>query len=191
MSINKLIGFNDLISGTLVDFIEAEHQAAKASLEMIESLGFEQDSEGRTVLKMAKFVTEQYDADGNVQQIEHQIPQLSLLPIPLMKTSVAELEFGVKINDFEEMVLGEASSLLNSDQNQVKTKCMRMKTTIGRMDLPNGQSNSTSQLDMRVKLKLEPADFPTGITNLLHIMEQSTANTDISPDETLNEADNG
>jgi|GEM_PF-5887956 len=163
------IEFYELIGAPLLGFVQAEHQAAQATLEMVEQLGFEQTPTGRRI-RTTRFFSEKPGPDGQLQRVEHQIPTLTLLQIPMMQTKHAELEFGVKINDFEmTAVQGELAGDA-AQQGFMAPRRLQMKASLGRLE--QNQRAAQNQLDMRVKLSIEPADFPNGITQLLRLMDE-------------------
>ena len=180
MAKHDSIEFYELIGAPLLGFVQAEHQAAQATLEMIEQLGFEMTPEGRK-LRTTKFFSEKTLADGQIQRMEYQIPTLSLLPIPIMQTKHAELEFGIKINDFEMSVVQGDFAGNNSQQGFMAPRRLQMKAALGRLDQAGG--GNQNQLDMRVKLLIQPADFPNGVNHLLRLMDEHNQSRKVSDQE--------
>lgn len=176
------IEFYELIGAPLLGFVQAEHQAAQATLELVEHFGFETTEEGKK-LKLTSFFTEKYGDDGNVQRVEHHIPTLSLLPIPMVQTKQAELEFGIKINDFEMTSVASDVAANTGDAGYMAARRLQMKASIGRMEQAEGKPNQGVQMDMRIKLTIQPGDFPNGITRLLQLMEESGNRRPVTVDE--------
>lgn len=169
MSKQDSIEFYELIGAPLLGFVQAEHQAAQATLEMVEQFGFEQTPQGRRI-RTTRFYSEKIGPDGQPNRIEHQIPTLTLLPIPMMQTKQAELEFGIKINDFE---ITPVQGQLAGEQDQqgfMSPRRLQMKASLGRLEQHHNTAHN--QLDMKVKLSIQPADFPNGITQLLRVLEE-------------------
>ncbi|WP_192456566.1 DUF2589 domain-containing protein [Musicola keenii] len=172
MSKQDSIEFYELIGAPLLGFVQAEHQAAQATLEMVEQLGFEHTSEGKR-LRTTAFFTEKCGADGRIERTEHQIPILSLMPIPMMQTKHADLEFGIKINDFELSATSPGLASTEEDNGFMAPRRLQMKASLGRMDAGDGGQHRGAQMDMRIKLTIQPGDFPNGISRLLRLMDEA------------------
>lgn len=98
-----------LIGAPLLALIQAETQAARATADFIENIGFEPDPEQKAdeiedgalgSMRMAKFSNKMQGADGKVRAMDVSVPLLSLVPVPALQIKDAELEFYVKILDF-------------------------------------------------------------------------------------------
>lgn len=194
MAHNDSNALYELIGAPLMAFVQAEFQATQATLEFIERFGFtaeesfERDDLGK--LRMAKFRQKRLGKGGMVEEYDIEVPLLSLVPIPLMQIKEAELEFNLKVVDFKPEQL--TSRTAGAEHLEDKTKPdrndflsasrLQMKVGMGeqksrRRDNENG---GFSEAQMRVKMNLEPADFPTGISHLLEMMDKNV-NISIAP----------
>ena len=113
-----------LIGAPLLALVQAESQAAQATAEFIQQIGFTTapdtsasqdttDTQNRPTefdslgtLRMAKFSNEMQGADGKLRKVNVQVPLLSLVPIPALQIKDAELEFYVRIVDFSKGTAG-------------------------------------------------------------------------------------
>jgi hypothetical protein len=186
-----------LIGAPLLALVQAERQAAQATAEFIENIGFERaptvasenaseaekgDSLGK--LKMATFTNQMKGPNGELKEMKVQVPLLSLLPIPALQIKDAELEFYVKILDFsKEQSLGKMQesfskdTIVNPDNDSDAVKPapnerIQLRAAMGRGPTTN-QSSMESQV--RIKINMTQADVPAGLSKLFHIMEQSIA----------------
>jgi len=191
-----------LLGAPLYALIEAETYAAEATARFIERVGFEVT--GRTAedgspsrdlgqLRTLSFQQERRDTQGRATSYKVEVPLLSILPIPAMQIREAELEFFVKIVDMvqarqtrktsgreahpeaepDEAAPAERGSITDSGR-------IDFKTTMGRGRL-GGEEGSRSGLDMQVliKIKVEQADTPAGLSRLFNLMEQSISSTPV------------
>lgn len=183
MSKQDSIEFYELIGAPLLGFVQAEHQAAQATLELVEQLGFETGEDGVKKLRTTAFFTERPGPDGTIQRTEHQIPVLSLMPIPMMQTQHADLEFGIKINDFELAPISDSVAVGQDEYGFMSARRLQMKTSLGRMDTGEANTSRESQMDMRIKLSIQPGDFPNGINRLLRLMDEYSSSRPVSEGE--------
>lgn len=125
-----------LIGAPLLALVQAESQAAQATAEFIQNIGFTaapdtsqpQDTtvtpsrpgefESLGNLRMAKFSNEMQGPDGKLRTVNVQVPLLSLVPIPALQIKDAELEFYVRIVDFSKGKVGtNLGSQTDADTN--------------------------------------------------------------------------
>jgi hypothetical protein len=98
----------ELISAPLVAMIEADAQAAKATLEFIEAVGFVPPEEGGPGaddgteagrLRMAVFRYKKLDENNEISDFVASVPVLSLVPVPAIQIKEAKISFAAKIAD--------------------------------------------------------------------------------------------
>jgi hypothetical protein len=149
-----------------------------------------------------KMVTFRYDrpvAKNDSQTYKIQVPLLSLVPIPALQIKDAELEFYARIVA-NPRVAREPEGTEASEKNETEdskeekkpgenhklkkhiwdhTTGRDLKATIGREYSP-GVTGRQRSLDMQIKVKvrMEQADVPIGLSRLFHIMEQNITSTE-------------
>jgi hypothetical protein len=192
-----------LLGAPLYALIEAETYAAEATADFIERVGFE--SAGKTAadgspsrdlgrLRTLSFQQERRDSQGQAASYKVEVPLLSILPIPAMQIREAELEFFVKIVDMVQAGPRRRSSggeapqetkpdeAADSDERTPIADAGRIdfKTMMGRGQL-GGEGASRSGLDMQVhiRIKVEQADVPAGLSRLFNLMESSISSSPI------------
>lgn len=195
------LSFYQLLGAPLYALIEAETYAADATAQFIERVGFEAGQAGADQpgselgdLRTISFKQERRDADGRAASYQVEVPLLSILPIPAMQIREAELDFYVKIVD---MVLedsrrkpqpGEAGEAEDSTRDSLgmisDTRRIDFKTMMGRGQTVNDKPSGKSAFDMQVhvKIKVEQADVPAGLSRLFNLMEESITSTRLSDD---------
>lgn len=103
----RSLPLHDLIGATLVAIIEADAQAAQATLEYIETVGFVtpskpeagEDSIAAGALRMAEFRYRKLDENNEVSEFVASVPVLSLVPIPALQVQDARFKLTAQITD--------------------------------------------------------------------------------------------
>ncbi len=192
---SEALNLFQLIGAPLQALVKAEVQAAQATAEFVERVGFakqpgqENDSNAVADLRTTSFRQQRVGPDGKLHTYNVDIPVLSLVPIPLMQIKNAELDFAVRI--LETRPLGKPNTLLERPaggkgdsgaepgaagaealQNFLTAPGVEMKAELGRGD---GGATGTrrTEAQIRVKVNIEQADIPAGILKLLNLMDQS------------------
>lgn len=195
------LSFYQLLGAPLYALIEAETYAADATAQFIERVGFQpgQGEAGQPGselgdLRTISFKQERRDADGRAASYQVEVPLLSILPIPAMQIREAELDFYVKIVD---MVLedrrrrphpadsDEAADPLRDRLGLISdNRRIDFKTMMGRGQTVDDKPSGKSAFDMQVhvKIKVEQADVPAGLSRLFNLMEESITSTRLPED---------
>jgi hypothetical protein len=198
------LSFYQLLGAPLYALIEAESYAADATAEFIERVGFEsgqrepnQPNPDLGQLRTISFQQERRDADGRAASYKVEVPLLSILPIPAMQIREAELDFYVKIVD---LVIEDRRDLLTTEKNGTEPgeeetqppnlstlisdrKRIDFKTMMGQGKAPDAKGvRSAFDMQVHVKIKVEQADIPPGLSRLFNLMEESISSTRLSED---------
>lgn len=195
------LSFYQLLGAPLYALIEAESYAADATAQFIERVGFEggqrdpdQPRADMGKLRTISFTQERRDAEGLASSYKVEVPLLSILPIPAMQIRKAELDFFVRIVDtiIEDRPRRAQNGAEQPDPAEegekpagpgliADSRRIDFKTTMGRRQT-SGPPSSQSAFDMQVhvKIKIEQADIPAGLSRLFNLMEQSISSTRLS-----------
>ena len=200
MAEQTALSFYQLIGAPLYALVEAETYAAEATAQFIERVGFqrpageeaERPPEDFGELRKVTFYQERRGPDAEPATYKVEVPLLSILPIPALQIKDAELEFAVKVIE-----------TISSDGAGPRTQAGGVPTegtpeegapsklipTPPRIDLkaqmgrsrPAGPGVQKSQLDMQVyiKIRVEQADVPAGLSRLFNLMEESISSTQV------------
>ncbi len=196
---NAALSLYQLLGAPLYALIEAESYAAEATANFIERVGFEggqvsPDEANRDFgqLRTVSFKQERRDAAGEAASYKVEVPLLSILPIPAMQIREAELEFFVKIVDIiqqgRKTTGGQPSTTEPKEENNTDAlqkisgaRRIDFKTVMGRGPVNNDRAaKSAFDMQVHVKIKVEQADIPAGLSRLFNLMEQSITSTDIT-----------
>lgn len=186
---SSVLSLAQLIGAPIHALVDAEAQSAMATARFIRAVGFTGDGEGMGELgelQMARFKRKRRSEDGKEEEVEVQIPLLSMLPIPALQIKDAQLDYTVKI------VQTEALQQRQSEANQLMTTKRRgpvgeppatLRATFAREQQP-GDRRSIDML-VKMKLRIEQADMPGGLAQLLALASESGGQTPLSaPDDT-------
>ena len=165
----------DLISGPLAATIDADSIATRRYLSYLMELAFESyDKETGKVgeLRMLEFNYQSHDVDGTHQQ-QVKIPLLTLVPLPLLQVKEADFDFDIQIVDALSADTDATFSLKNGTTPQEKTaEGVKLRVSMASAKVEGSRKSSSQQsltANMKVKVKMEQADMPGGLANLLHL----------------------
>ncbi|EPX64103.1 hypothetical protein D187_005236 [Cystobacter fuscus DSM 2262] len=175
---DKPLQFYQLIGAPLTALVQAEAQAAQVTAEFIERVGFEPPAEAPSPpgggapmqqeprrLRMLTFHYERQDKAGQRRSYQVRIPLLSLIPIPAIQIKTAEIELAANIRGLQKaktrtQVSDTRDDFLSRERLELK------------MGMRGGKS--ASALQVKVKMNVEQADIPSGLSRLLHSLDEST-----------------
>jgi hypothetical protein len=198
-----------IIGAPLLAVVQAEVQAAQVSADFIKRVGFVsaqpqpggveaahtpatgnplggdaqalQDGGRIGDLKMAEFAIRRLDpATGTSTPFIISIPVLSLFPIPLLQVKDADFDYMIRIlarvplqSDNDDATLTGAPSKDYLAPDRVELKGL----------IAPANSGQTSAMNIKVKVRMEQADIPLGLTKLFTLMDQTVAASPQNPPE--------
>ncbi|MEQ8243960.1 DUF2589 domain-containing protein [Fulvivirga sp.] len=181
--------FHQIIGAPLTAIVEGQAQAAQATAEFIERIGFAQPTEGQTgeigKLRMISFSYSKPDVNGEMKEYRLEIPLLSMVPIPSIEVKEAELEFNIKVADVQKVQRQTQLADSNAEVgNWAAKEGIELRTTMGKM---SGSESRNVDIQMNVKMKLQQADIPEGVQHLFRVMDQTINSEEIkTPDNAEN-----
>jgi hypothetical protein len=179
----------ELISAPLVAMIQADAQAAKATLEFIETVGFVAPSpaEGGTgedgeasQLRMAEFRYQKLDENNEISEFVASVPVLSLLPVPAVQIKEAKISFSAKIAEItrereEETGPSEAVAVAKPQPrllSWIKPKRHEFLTKpVASSGPKDKEERGTYHLE--IEISLGQADIPLGMERIFNLMDQA------------------
>lgn len=191
---SQVMELQQLIAGPLVATIDADSLSARRYLDYLFEIAFESYDRqtGKTgKLRTLTFSYNSADAGGGRKQ-QVCIPMLTLVPLPLLQVKEAEFDFDIKILDAvseqreEEFSIDEGKALPPAEN--ARENGFKMRASLAPRS--GGESSSVKQgmsANMKVRVKMQQADIPGGLANLLHL---TASNVQIENQE-LKEEDHG
>lgn len=167
--------FHQIIGAPLLAIVEGQAQAAQATAEFIERVGFKpkEDGEENEIgdLRMVSFSYQKPDFDGEMKTYKLELPLLSIVPIPSIEVKEAEMEFNIKVTDTQNVKIQSQIGEEEAESGHYLSKNrVEFRATMGKMD--SSESRNTD-IQMKVKMKVERGDLPVGVQQLFRVMEQS------------------
>jgi len=183
---SQVMELKDLISGPLVATIDADTISTRRYLSYLIELAFEEyDKEtgkgGK--LRTLDFTFTSQDVNGTrLQRIS--IPLLTLVPLPLLQVKEADFDFDIQVVDaisadkdatfsFKK---GEPQSEEDSNDGVKLRVSMAPSSASGSVKTTTQQSLTAN---MKIKVKMQQADMPGGVANLLHLTTNNLQIEDI------------
>lgn len=173
---SHVLELHELIAAPLVATIDADTLVAKRYLEFIQEAAFEKsddkDPNHIGALKVITFTYNQADINGTkAKQVS--IPVISLITLPLLQIKEAGFDFDIKIVD----AVSDASTTrfqFNPDQSPPQTPAsnvnnIKLRASIAPKSSVSQQKNNSMVANMKVKIIMQQADMPAGMSNLLHL----------------------
>jgi hypothetical protein len=175
---DMILPLSEVIGIPVADVARAEMQAAQASMEFIENVGFRRDPKAdRDDFGELRFVTFRYrvaDPSSMLVTREVKVPLLSLVPLPLLQVSRSEIEMVARIEDVRPTKpdsLMSPAPLAAGGKREVKTKHEFMASVDSLIS--SDASAAKGPPRVRVKIELKASDLPVGIHSLLRKLDQN------------------
>ena len=172
---SQVMELKDLISGPLAATIDADSIAARRYLSYLMELAFDSyDKETGKVgeLRMLEFTYQSHDIDGNHQQ-HVKIPLLTLVPLPLLQVKEADFDFDIQIVDALTADTDATFSLKNGASPKAHApEGVKLRVSMASAKSVDSRKSGLQQsltANMKVKVRMEQADMPGGLANLLHL----------------------
>ncbi len=183
----SVLSLAQLIGAPIHALVDAEAQSAMATARFIRSVGFVGNGDGMGELgdlQMARFKRRRSNADGSDEEVEVQIPLLSMLPIPALQIKDAELDYTVKIIQTEALPQRQAEInqlMTTKRQGPLGEPPATLRAAFAREQRP-GDRRSVDML-LKMKLRIEQADMPAGLAQLLALAGESAGQKAVTATE--------
>ena len=174
--------FYQILGAPLLAMVQGQAQASQATAEFVERIGFAgAAAEGEEPappddlgeIRMVTFSYQKPDATGSPRTFRIQLPLLSLVPIPALQIKDADLEFNVKITDIQTTDTKTALSSRDAEAGDwLAQGRVEFRAAMGQMETSSSTQRSTD-LQMKVKLRVEQADITVGQSFLFRLMDQA------------------
>lgn len=184
---SQVMELKDLISGPLIATIEADSISSRHYLNYLFELAFESYDKqtGKTgKLRTLTFTYMSNDVNGSRKQ-RVSIPLLTLVPLPLLQVKEAEFDFDIQILH---AMSQDTFSLKDGTTNL--SQGVKLQVSLAPSSTKDSSESHVKQsiaANMRVKVKMQQADMPGGLSNLLHL---TTNNVMIEEEADVKEEDN-
>lgn len=185
---NSVLSLAQLIGAPIHALVDAEAQSAMATARFIRSVGFTGAGDNMSELgelQMARFKRRRRGADGKEEDVEVQIPLLSMLPIPALQIRDAELDYTVRILQTEALQPAAAPHESMTERTPEGEPIAKLRASFAREPRP-GDRRTTDML-VKMKLRIEQADMPNGLAQLLALASESSRQDALLPSDEMAE----
>lgn len=166
--------FGALVGAQLNALLEAEIEATRKVSEFIELVGFERTKDQTLSLRMVSFNMFRRGVDGKINEHRISIPVLNLITIPLLTIESAQIEFSALVEDIKSNET-QSSPLFALPTGKVSSNSL--VTRLAR----TSSSDTKTNTDLRVSVKLAQSPFPLGIEHLLNAADLGVQDNVINP----------
>lgn len=179
MANDMMLPLHEIIGIPISDMVRAEMQAAQASMEFIQNVGFRRDPKGGDPdnLGELRFVTFRYQsADVSTKSVTHEVkvPLLSLVPLPLLQIARGEIELVARIHEVKPLALD--SAVVARDRKSETLVAQRHEFIASVDSLTAADDPKLAAIPrMRIKIEVKQSDLPAGIDSLLRKMDKNVA----------------
>lgn len=179
---SNVVDLGYLIAAPIIATVDADFMAAIKFVEYIERYGFVKQAaatdENLGRLRMVQFTFPEVDSRGAIRQRIMRLPELSMIPLPLLQVDRAEYRFGVRVVTGERPVspggLGladEPSMLPSPDTYRWKAMLAPPRRGPSAEAVPDVDPYIDANIEATVSVR--QADIPAGISRMLALLASS------------------
>lgn len=185
---SQIMDLQQLIAGPLIAAIEADAMASRSYFNFLMQIAFDDYDEqtGKAgELRMLTFEYEDKDSVGLTRK-RASIPLFTLVPLPLLQMQEADFDFDIRVIDAVTETSEDTFSYEDGEMSGGPDSLQPVTMRASMAHTNGGDGSSTSgnlSANMRVNVRMKQSDLPAGISNLLHIAENSVGLVDVSAQE--------
>ncbi len=179
----------EILGAPMIAIVQAEAQAAQATAEYIESIGFEttKGADGEPVerLRTAKFRYSKLDANDEPAEFEIEVPLLAMVPIPGVQVKSAKVALSVRVTDAadEDSASGGARPTTGGTTAKpdfLRPKLLQLRGGIAPRQTGGGaQASRPGSYELDVEIEIERMPIAPGLEKILNMLEQGAAEREI------------
>lgn len=163
------LDFGNLIGGPLNAVVEAQAKSAIATVNFIKEVGF--DKEGNVITTEFKYSRK--NDRGSSEEFCLALPFLSMLPVPYVSITSAEIEFNAKITSTTE---SKTDSTFNTEVSGSAGgkwwfASARINSKVSNQKKSSSSDREERTFDMRVRVEARNVDMPSGTERILTMLE--------------------
>ena len=172
----------ELIGAPMVAIVQAQSQAARATVEFIEQVGFNPPDEEAAAseldvgdLRMAEFRYRKADERGEQTDFVARVPVLSLVPIPGIQVKTAKVAFTAKITDvISEEAKTTQSKRATNQPSYLRPALTNLRGTLATGTKASGDKNAArGNFEINIEIELEQMPLAPGLEKILNLLDQA------------------
>lgn len=173
-STSRVMDLRQLIAAPLVATVDADALSTKKYLDHLFTVAFEPDENDKNLPGKLRYISFNYKEGNKIRTIS--LPLMSLVPLPLLQVKEAEFNFDINIVD---SVVTQAEKSFQIRQpaegdSEDEEQEFALRATLATQSQTSSEKSSSSmRANMKVKVVMQQADIPGGLTNLLQLTNNS------------------
>ena len=184
--------FGEILGGLMGAVIDAQAQAARATIDFIEDVGTIEGSIDADVIHELRNISFNYmkkDENGETAKYTLELPLLSLVEISAINIKTAKFSFYYDVTDIEDREIEEkatnVSPTSSGDGVELKAarKWLEVKKPVNVVGRVNKETNTTSHIEknagIKVDVEFEKSSLPVGLDRVLDMLELSATETPV------------
>lgn len=181
IDISVAVDFGNVLGGLMGAVIEAQTQAAAATVEFIENFGTNQPGDIGAIhdLKNIAFNYKKLDEKGESKTFTLELPLLSLVDIPAINVKTAKFTFFYDVTSTEDTKTEEKpignSSVNPGEKVNPKIEWLPVKRPIRLIGRVNKETNTSSHVEknagVRVDIEFEKSSPTVGLDRIIDMLE--------------------
>lgn len=189
----QIMELKDLISGPLVATIDADSMSTRRYLSYLYELAFDSYNAATGEVGNLRMLEFTYTANDNgiPRQQRVSIPLMTLVPLPLLQVKEADFDFDIQIID---AVSADKQSMFSfnekKDDDNPDSDGVKLRVSMAASNIDGNTEKKVKQglaANMKVKVKMQQADMPGGLSNLLSLTTNNLQIVDVEKDSEKNE----
>lgn len=189
----QIMELKDLISGPLVATIDADSMSTRRYLSYLYELAFDSYNAATGEVGNLRMLEFTYTANDNgiPRQQRVSIPLMTLVPLPLLQVKEADFDFDIQIID---AVSADKQSMFSfnekKDDDNPDSDGVKLRVSMAASNIDGNTEKKVRQglaANMKVKVKMQQADMPGGLSNLLSLTTNNLQIVDVEKDSEKNE----
>lgn len=184
----QIMELKDLISGPLVATIDADSMSTRRYLSYLYELAFDSYNAATGEVGNLRMLEFTYTANDNgiPRQQRVSIPLMTLVPLPLLQVKEADFDFDIQIID---AVSADKQSMFSfnekKDDDNPDSDGVKLRVSMAASNIDGNTEKKVKQglaANMKVKVKMQQADMPGGLSNLLSLTTNNLQIVDVEKD---------
>lgn len=176
------IPYATLIGAPMTAAVEAQALAAQTSVDFIQSVGFDVDSDGNMSVRNVEFTYSSKDEETDEDRtVTVKVPLLSILPIPFLRIEDMTIDFSTKIT---EAIERESSNSSETEASATLTASARwgvakvgFKGSVSHNSKKENKNSSryNTEHTMSIVVNAVQDDIPAGMSRILDMLQGAIA----------------
>lgn len=171
----EALALGELLGSLMGSVVEAQARAARTTLDFIEEVGFETNTDGDEVMRSARLRFSKKDENNEVAEFEVDVPLLSLVNVPSLAVREAKLAFSYDVVSASSAPtspaapVDRATTAKRAILSSAKLKPARITGIVRPRQPANQPERRTTSIDLDVTLAQQ--EVPIGLERLFDLAE--------------------